>query len=39
MNTLGNSADFGDLTRSKYPAGVQSPTRAVFAGGYPRTEE
>ena len=34
ISSEGNALDFGDLTRSKYPAGVQSPTRAVFGGGY-----
>ena len=38
MQTLGNSADFGDLIEGvRYPAGFSSPTRAIWAGG--RTEE
>ena len=33
--TLGNAVDFGDLTTARSPAGCASPTRALFAGGYP----
>jgi hypothetical protein len=33
--TLGNAADFGDLTVGRYTvAGASSTTRALFAGGY-----
>ena len=35
MATLGNAADFGNLTSSRYlPSGAASPTRAVFMGGH-----
>jgi len=35
INTLGNGTDFADLTDPRsYPAGMASPTRAVFAGGF-----
>ena len=34
MSTLGDAADFGDITSTRaYGAGVSSPTRAVFCGG------
>jgi hypothetical protein len=34
MQSLGNSADFGDLVQGvRYPAGFGSPTRAIWAGG------
>ena len=35
MATLGNAADFGNLTSSRYlVAGAASRTRAVFMGGH-----
>ena len=35
IDTLGNGKDFGDLSEGRsYPGGMNSPTRAVFAGGF-----
>ena len=38
ISSLGNGADFGDLTVAlAYPAAAGSPTRGAFAGGYTPT--
>ena len=38
FSTLGNSLDFGDLSKTKRSmAGAQSPTRGIFAGGEQNT--